>query len=294
EHLAAFSPLLAGTIPLDIDTTDSDLDLLCEAADHDAFEAVARRAFGHCAAFSVHRALHQNLPAAIVRFNAEGFAFELFGQPLPAAKQQGFRHLLAEARLVEAAGNEARAAIRALKLEGLKTEPAFAEYFALLGDPYATLLRFADGPTAAIEAAVTRAASTRGRCIFCRIVTSAAPARTVLRDAATLAFLDLDQAARGHTLVVPRRHVETVYELDDDLAARLMQGAVRVARALRRALSPAGLALTQANGRAAGQEVPHLHLHLVPRGVPARARGAGPDALDALAEQIRAAVVEER
>ncbi|HLZ70762.1 MAG TPA: DUF4269 domain-containing protein [Dehalococcoidia bacterium] len=120
ERLATYAPLLAGTIPLDVDTPDSDLDLLCQVPEHEfaAFEAVARAAFGRCDGFAVHRAEHQELPSAIVRFRAEGFAFELFGQPLPARQQQGFRHLLAEARLLAAASSEAGPAIRTLKLGG--------------------------------------------------------------------------------------------------------------------------------------------------------------------------------
>ncbi|HZQ37565.1 MAG TPA: DUF4269 domain-containing protein [Dehalococcoidia bacterium] len=290
ERLAPFGPLLAGTIPLDVDLPGSDLDVLCEAHDPDAFVAAARAGFGQCDGFSHHRAEHQGLPAAIVRFQAEGFAVELFGQPLPAAQQQAFLHLVAEARLLAAGGSDDREAIRALKLEGLNTEPAFGERFMLTGDPYVTLRQLAAAPDGEIAAIVARAAAIRRECVFCRIVAGAAPASVIARAEAALAFLDLDQAAPGHTLVIPRRHVETIDGLDDGLAAGLMQTAVRVVRALNTALSPAGLNLTQANGRAAGQEVPHVHLHLIPRGVPKRAYGTGRAALDALAERICAAL----
>jgi diadenosine tetraphosphate (Ap4A) HIT family hydrolase len=254
EKLAAFGPLLAGTIPLDVDLPESDLDVLCEVHDLDAFEAAAQASFGHHDGFAAHRAEHQGLPTAVVRFQAEGFAFELFGQPLAAAEQQAFLHLLAEARLLAAGTSDDREAIRTLKAEGLKTEPAFAERFALPGEPYATLRRLA----------------------------------VIARTATMLAFHAIDQAAPGHTLVIPRRHVETIVDLDDDLAAGLMQTAVRVARALRATLAPAGLKLMQANGRAAGQAVPHVHLHLIPRGVPKGTGGSGRAALDALAARIRA------
>lgn len=290
ETLAPFGPLLAGTIPLDLDLPESDLDVLCEAPDLDAFAAAARAAFGHHEGFATHRAEYQGLPAAIVRFRAEGFAFELFGQPLPAREQQAFLHLVAEARLLEAAGADDRDAIRALKREGVKTEPAFAERFALPGDPYLTLRRLAAVADKEIAAFASRAATIRRGCSFCRIVTRAAPASVIARTDTALAFLDIDQAAPGHTLVIPRRHVETIFELDDGLAAGLMQTAAQVARALRAVLSPAGLKLTQANGRAAGQEVPHLHLHLIPRGVPEGPRGQGRAPMDALAARIGAAL----
>ncbi len=288
EALAPFGPLLAGTIPLDVDLPESDLDVLCEAHDLDVFEAAAQASFGHCDGFAAHRAEHQGLPAMVVRFRAEGFAFELFGQSLPAAEQQAFLHLLAEARLLAAGMSDDREAIRALKADGLKTEPAFAERFALPGEPYATLRRLAAAPEAEIAAIVARAAAIRRQCVFCRIVARTAPASEVVRSATMLAFLDIDQAAPGHTLVIPRRHVETIFELDDGLAAELLPTAVHVARALRATLAPTGLQLMQANGRAAGQEVPHLHLHLIPRGVANGRDGAGRVAMDALAARISA------
>jgi len=66
-------------------------------------------------------------------------------------------------------------------------------------------------------------------------------------------------------LVVPRRHVETIFELDDSLAARLSQTVVKVARAVRTAIGAPGLNVWQSNGEAAFQEVPHVHFHLFPR-----------------------------
>jgi hypothetical protein len=155
-RLAPFTPVLAGTIPLAVDTPASDLDVLCEAHDLDAFEAGARAAFGQHAGFRVHRAEHQGLPAAIVCFATEGFPFELFGQPRSVGEQRGFLHLVAEARLLACAEGQARAAIRALKLAGLKTEPAFAVHFALAGDPYVELVRLATAPDAELAAIAAR------------------------------------------------------------------------------------------------------------------------------------------
>lgn len=133
-------------------------------------------------------------------------------------------------------------------------------------------------------------------CIFCAIVEGRAPASRVAEDAQAVAFLDLRQPVPGHVLVVPRQHVETVYDLPADTAAAVMAMAVRVARALRAAHDPPGLNLWQSNGEAGGQEVPHFHLHVQPRqhrdglfrlypqGLPApMAR----EALDRLAAQLR-------
>ncbi|MET4729210.1 histidine triad (HIT) family protein [Lysobacter enzymogenes] len=134
-------------------------------------------------------------------------------------------------------------------------------------------------------------------CVFCRMLAGAAPASFVHRDEHVAAFVDLRQAVDGHVLIVPNRHVETLYELDEDTAGRLMALAVRVARALAVDGAPPGLNLWQSNGHAGGQEVPHVHLHVQPRrvgdglmrvypnGVPAPSPR---ETLDALAARIAA------
>jgi histidine triad (HIT) family protein len=73
------------------------------------------------------------------------------------------------------------------------------------------------------------------------------------------------QQRTGHVLVVPRTHVENVFELDDATGAAVMSATIRVARAVRDAFRPEGLHLWQSNGPAAGQEVPHFHMHVMPR-----------------------------
>ena len=85
-----------------------------------------------------------------------------------------------------------------------------------------------------------------------------------MQDAATLAFMDLRQFHPGHTLVVPKRHIVDIYELDDRTGAALMSSVVRVARAVSAGFSPHGINLWQSNG-APWQEVLHLHIHVLPR-----------------------------
>lgn len=102
-------------------------------------------------------------------------------------------------------------------------------------------------------------------CIFCRIVAKQIPASVVHEDAETLAFMDIGQVNPGHVLVAVKRHAENLYELDEAQAAAAFRTASRVARAIRAAFAPEGLSVYQANGAAAGQTVPHFHLHLVPR-----------------------------
>ena len=102
-------------------------------------------------------------------------------------------------------------------------------------------------------------------CVFCAIVAGEAPASVVWEDALAMAFMDLRQENPGHVLVIPRTHIADILDLDDCTGAALMGGTTRVARAVDRALAPDGINVWQSTGEAAGQEVFHLHLHVMPR-----------------------------
>lgn len=136
-------------------------------------------------------------------------------------------------------------------------------------------------------------------CIFCRILAGEAPASFIWRDKASAAFMDILPATCGHALVIPVRHAVTIWEMTDEEIAAVFRTAGRVARAIREVLQPPGLSLLQSNGRAAGQEVFHFHVHLIPRygDDPFRVRLRGPDAarppreeLEAQAMRLRAAI----
>jgi histidine triad (HIT) family protein len=77
--------------------------------------------------------------------------------------------------------------------------------------------------------------------------------------------MDLRQSRAGHVLVVPKRHVADIFELDEETGAALIATVTRVARAVRDAIVPDGMNIWQSNGEAAGQEVLHLHFHVQPR-----------------------------
>ena len=102
-------------------------------------------------------------------------------------------------------------------------------------------------------------------CTFCRLLKGLLPSWRVYEDETTVAFLDKGQVTRGHTLVVPRRHAEDIWALSEEEAQAVMRSVHRVARLLREKLGLLGLNVTQANGRAAWQEVFHYHVHLIPR-----------------------------
>ncbi len=77
--------------------------------------------------------------------------------------------------------------------------------------------------------------------------------------------MDLYPATPGHILVLPKQHIENIYTLPYDLGAHIMRVAINISQAVKRQLSPDGLNLIQANELAAGQTIPHFHLHIVPR-----------------------------
>jgi histidine triad (HIT) family protein len=103
-------------------------------------------------------------------------------------------------------------------------------------------------------------------CDFCAIARGDdRSVEIVCEGEAWLAFFPLDPVTPGHTLVVPRRHVSNVWEADPALGAELMAAVIRVGRAIRAALTPAGMNLISSAGQAAEQTVYHLHLHVLPR-----------------------------
>ncbi|AMO24291.1 HIT family protein [Ramlibacter solisilvae] len=101
--------------------------------------------------------------------------------------------------------------------------------------------------------------------VFTRIVRGELPAAKVYEDEHTIAFMDAGQVNPGHVIVATKRQVETVMELDDELAAAVFRTAARVARAVDRAYQPEGITLLQANKPAGWQTVPHFHIHVLPR-----------------------------
>jgi histidine triad (HIT) family protein len=104
-----------------------------------------------------------------------------------------------------------------------------------------------------------------GGCVFCAIAAGTQSASVVCEDALTMAFIDQRQFNAGHTLVIPRRHLGDVRELDHATGAALMWTVARIARAVAAAFPNKGLSLWHSSGEAADQEVPHLHFHVHPR-----------------------------
>ena len=102
------------------------------------------------------------------------------------------------------------------------------------------------------------------RCVFCGWAASGSRS-LVFEDDDTFAGVDPRQPYEGHVLVIPRLHVPTVFDLDEVVAAAVMRTTVRIAKAVKATFAPKGLSLWQSNGPAAFQEVPHFHMHVMPR-----------------------------
>ena len=101
-------------------------------------------------------------------------------------------------------------------------------------------------------------------CIFCNILNGDIPSYKVYEDENVLAFLDITQGTKGHTLVIPKHHVANVYELDEETAANVFKVVPKLANALKKAFNPIGLNIVNNNDKPL-QSVFHFHIHLIPR-----------------------------
>lgn len=135
--------------------------------------------------------------------------------------------------------------------------------------------------------------------IFTRIVNGEIPSAKVYEDEQTLAFMDINPATRGHTLVICKDEYADLFTIPPDTLAAVARAVQRVALAIQAALKPDGMNILQNNGPASGQVVFHYHVHLIPRWEGDNAlrgwtpRQADPATLQELAAQIGQAVAQE-
>ncbi len=102
-------------------------------------------------------------------------------------------------------------------------------------------------------------------CVFCKIVKWETPSQRVYEDDAYIAFLDINPINFGHTLIIPREHYANVEETPDDVLADLIKLSKRIGPAIVKAVGADGYNIKINNGRAAGQEIDHVHIHVIPR-----------------------------
>lgn len=142
EILSNFFPLLVGTIPINVAIETSDLDILCCFDDDEIFQETIKQNFGTEKNFQLEKRTINEVPTILANFNLNDFEIEIFGQNVPVQQQNGFRHMMIEAKILDERGENFRQEIIRLKKSGLKTEPAFAQLLDLKGDPYEALLRY--------------------------------------------------------------------------------------------------------------------------------------------------------
>jgi histidine triad (HIT) family protein len=131
--------------------------------------------------------------------------------------------------------------------------------------------------------------------IFAKILRGELPCVKIYEDERTLSFLDIMPSVEGHTLVVPKAPAEDIFDLSPESAAAVMRTTQMVAKAVKRGLNCPGVMLVQLNGEAAGQSIPHIHFHILPRehGLDLKLHGRGmktAEELEPIAAKIRAAL----
>ncbi len=142
EILKDYTPLLAGTVPLDIDIATSDLDIICHWQDAQEFTNTLEKHWGERPDFRVYQTALAGHPTVLVRFRQDDFELEIVGQNRPSHEQEAYRHMVREYEIMQKMGPAFKEQIRGLKRNGLKTEPAFAKLLGLNGDPYRAVLDY--------------------------------------------------------------------------------------------------------------------------------------------------------
>jgi histidine triad (HIT) family protein len=130
------------------------------------------------------------------------------------------------------------------------------------------------------------------KCIFCKIASRKSPSSVVYEDEKYIGFLDLYPFSRGHTLVCPKEHGETIWDMDEAEIAGLFQVAFRVSKAVVSAVGADGFRFVQNNGEAANQVVAHVHVHVIPVKMEDKGRFADrkkftPEEMEETAQSIR-------
>ena len=133
-------------------------------------------------------------------------------------------------------------------------------------------------------------------CVFCLIRDGQIPSIRLFEDDRTMAFMDINPGNEGHSLAVTKAHAPTIFEIEDADLQAVALATKRLARAVQMALQPDGLNLLQTNGAAAGNTVPHFHVHVLPRWTDDgklrfwRPEPGDPARLEEVAGRIRAAL----
>ncbi|SOD20430.1 DUF4269 domain-containing protein [Pedobacter xixiisoli] len=142
EKLKAYKPILTGTIPINIDIENSDLDIICFWENKQEFSATLTNLFGEKKEFKIREGKTGEQEIVVCNFKLDDFEMEIFGQNIPSEQQNAYLHMLIEHQILQERGEGFRLKIIELKRSGYKTEPAFAKLLRLDGDPYEALLSY--------------------------------------------------------------------------------------------------------------------------------------------------------
>jgi histidine triad (HIT) family protein len=102
-------------------------------------------------------------------------------------------------------------------------------------------------------------------CIFCKIVQKQATSSIIYEDEAVMVFLDIRPLNLGHTLIIPKTHYVDIFDIPPELLSRIYRVSKQIALVVKKATNADGISIIQQNGKAAGQDIFHLHVHVIPR-----------------------------
>ncbi len=102
-------------------------------------------------------------------------------------------------------------------------------------------------------------------CIFCKIAKGEIPSYKIYEDKDIFAFLDIKPFSKGHCLVIPKQHFENIFDIDENILKKVAVVAKKMCEKIKNTLHADGIRLSQSNGKTAGQEIMHFHLHIIPR-----------------------------
>ncbi len=125
-------------------------------------------------------------------------------------------------------------------------------------------------------------------CIFCKIIQKDIPAHVVHESDFTLSFLDIHPCTKGHAVVIPKAHVLSIEDADEHVLSTLLFGVQETVAILRKVLSPDAFSIGWNNGKEAGQAVPHLHMHILPRW-----KGDGGGSMHSIVQKDSDSTIEE-
>ncbi|SFD10738.1 DUF4269 domain-containing protein [Flavobacterium phragmitis] len=142
EKLVDFDPILVGTIPINIDIRNSDLDIVCHWENKLDFIERVKQHFEKETHFGIRELVIDNQESVVANFFIDVFEIEIFGQNTPTELQNGYRHMIIEDKILRSKDKNFRLEIIKLKEKGIKTEPAFGLLLGLKENVYQELLDF--------------------------------------------------------------------------------------------------------------------------------------------------------